>query len=178
MTTAYDARAKFLHWLVAPLLLLQFVVSYLMPHIGRNTVAGTLINLHFSCGVLIFVLMLVRFVARLRNPVPLAPAALAWENFVALTTHRAIYFILLLSPFLGWASASSHNLKVNVFGIFTLPDLVEPRTEWANTAGDVHGYLMWTLLGLVGLHIAAALFHQFIQKDGVLLRMLPARVDR
>ena len=89
--------------------------------------------------------------------------------------HYAFYVILLIGPFLGWASASSHSLPVTVFGILPLPDLVAPRTSWANQAGDVHSFLMWTLLALIGVHATAALFHHFVRRDGVLLRMLPSR---
>ena len=68
--TGYGSVAKSLHWLIATLVLAQFVVSWLMPGIGRNTRPGPLINLHFSLGVLIVIVMAVRWIHRLFNPVP------------------------------------------------------------------------------------------------------------
>lgn len=68
---AYTPFAKLLHWLIALLVAVQFVVAWFMPHIGRNTRAEGLVSLHFSLGVLIVLAMLARWVHRLRFPVPL-----------------------------------------------------------------------------------------------------------
>lgn len=172
----YRPVAKCLHWLIAVLVLAQFVVAFLMPGIGRNTVPGTLINLHFSLGVLILVMMAIRFVYRQRYPVSLdVPGLHAWERWTAYATHLAFYFILLVGPFLGWASASAHKLPVSVFGIVPLPDIAAPKAGWALTAGDIHAYMMWVLLALIALHVVAALHHHFLRHDTVLRRMLPAR---
>jgi len=174
MTAGYTPAAKALHWLIVALVASQYVVSTLMPDVGPRTVPGTLINLHFSLGVLILLVMAVRLAHRLLHPVPLEAAdAPAWERSLAKVTHRIFYLILTLSPFLGWASASSHRLPVTFFGLFTLPALAEPRARWANTAGDIHAYAMWTLLAIIALHAAAALYHHFVRHDGVLRRMLP-----
>ena len=78
-----------------------------------------------------------------------------------------------MGPFLGWASASAHSLPVTLFGLLTLPDIAAPKARWALTAGDVHTYTMWCVLALIGLHVAAALWHRFVRHDGVLQRMLP-----
>lgn len=170
----YSASAKIVHWLIALLLLIQFVVSILMPDVGPKTVPGTLLNLHFALGVTILALMAIRFAHRLIHPVSLAGStAPRWERRAAQATHLTFYFILLIGPFLGWASASAHNLRTSVFGLLSLPDIAAPRARWALTAGDLHIYMMWTLLGLVGFHALAALYHHFIRRDGVLRRMLP-----
>lgn len=175
LSPRYGSTAKWLHWSIVLLVLVQFGIALLMPDIGPHTVAGSLINLHFSFGVLILVLMAVRFGNRLLHPVPLdLPGSPAWERPVAHMTQLAFYFILLVGPFLGWASASAHKLSVDVFGIITLPAIAAPRAHWALTAGDIHIYMMWTLAGLIGLHVLAALYHHFLRHDGVLRRMLPA----
>jgi cytochrome b561 len=170
----YSRRARTLHWLMAALLAIQFVTAVLLPHIGRDAQLTTTINAHFSFGVIILVVAAVRFVQRLLNPVALE-AALSprWERFLARTTHLTFYVILLIGPFLGWASASAHNLPVSLFGVIPLPALAAPKAGWAMTAGDIHTYANWTLLGLIALHVAAALFHYFVRRDGVLQSMLP-----
>jgi len=172
----YRPAAKWLHWLIVLLVLTQFVIAILMPDIGPHTVPGTLINLHFSLGVLIFIVMGIRFIHRQLHPVPLdMPDSPAWERWTAQAVQLAFYFILLVGPFLGWASASAHKLPVNVFGIISLPDIAAPAARWALTAGDIHAYMMWVLLALIALHAAAALYHHLFRHDGVLQRMLPAR---
>jgi cytochrome b561 len=177
MTTAgYTPAAKALHWVIVALVLSQFVVSALMPDIGPRAQPGTLVNLHFSLGLTILAVMVVRLAHRLLHPVPLEAAeAPAWERGLAKATHSIFYAVLLVGPFLGWASASSHRLPVTFFGLFTLPPLAAPRTRWANTAGDIHTVAMWTLLAIIALHAAAALYHHFVRHDGVLRRMLPGR---
>ena len=145
-----------------------------MPHIGRNTPPSAVIDAHFSFGVLILIVMAVRFVHRLLHPVPLeAKDAQPLERFVAKTAHRLIYLILLVSPILGWAAASAHSLPVNLFGLVPLPAIAQPGASWGHTAGDIHGTAMWVLLWLVGLHAAAALYHHIVRHDGTLRRMLP-----
>jgi cytochrome b561 len=174
-TRAYTPTAKGLHWLIVLLLTAQFVTAYTLPHIGRNTPPDALINLHFSFGVSILVVMAVRFAHRLMHPVPLeAHDARPWEQFLAKTIHRLLYLILLVSPLLGWASASAHKLPVVVFGVVTLPAIAQPGASWANTAGDIHSTVMWTLLCLIVLHAAAALYHHLVRHDGTMVRMLPS----
>lgn len=174
--SGYSATAKVLHWLIVLLVLAQFVVAFAMPSIGRDTVLEPLITRHFSLGVLILVIMTIRLVLRLRHPVSLdTPGLEAWERWSAYATHRLFYLILLIGPFLGWASASAHSLPVSLFGRIPLPSIAAPRAPWALTAGDIHAYTMWVLLALIALHVAAALYHHFFRRDDVLRRMLPSR---
>lgn len=174
LASGYSVTAKTLHWLIALLVIAQFVIAFLMPHIGRNTVLEPLITRHFSIGVLILIVMLIRWVLRLRHPVSLdTPGLASWERWSAYAVHRLFYLILLIGPLLGWASASAHALPVNVFGLIPLPSIAAPKAHWALTAGDIHATMMWVLLALIALHAVAALYHHFFRHDDVLRRMLP-----
>ncbi|MBS0325623.1 MAG: cytochrome b [Proteobacteria bacterium] len=172
----YGAAAKGLHWLVVLLVLVEYIVAILMPDIGPRTQPGPLIDLHFSFGVVIVLVMAVRLFARLAAPVALdMPDAPAWERRSASLTHVLFYVLLIVAPFLGWASASAHSLPVSVFGLVPLPAIAAPRARWALVAGDIHKVAMWATLALIGLHALAALYHHFVRHDRVLLRMLPER---
>ena len=174
----YNATAKWLHWLIVLMVLAQFTIAILMPDVGPKTVPGTLLNRHFSLGIVILVVMAVRLIYRWRHPVPLDMAdSPVWERWAARAVHLTFYFILLVGPFLGWASASAHKLPVKLFGVIALPDIAAPRAPWALTAGDIHALMMWVLLALIVLHAAAALYHHFSRRDNVLRRMLPARSE-
>ncbi|MEO8536923.1 MAG: cytochrome b [Betaproteobacteria bacterium] len=170
----YGRVAKLLHWLMFALVAAQFVVAFLMPDIGRGTVPGTLINLHLSIGFTIIVVIVLRWLWRMGHPVPLdTDDGPRWQHAVARVTHALLYVLLLANPFLGWANASARDWNIDVFGLFRLPHLVAARSQLGRLSGDVHIYLAWTLLGLIALHVAAALYHYFVRHDRVLQRMLP-----
>lgn len=170
----YTPLAKALHWLVAVLIIVQYTTAFLLPHIGRKTAPNEIISLHFSMGVLIMLVMIVRLGRRVLHPVALEVSdAAPWERLLAKAMHWLIYLMLIVSPVLGWASASAHSLAVSFFGL-PLPALATPGTRWANQAGDIHGTAMWVLLWLIGLHILAAFYHHLLRRDGTLLRMTPA----
>lgn len=170
----YGPVAKALHWLVVALLIAQYVFALTMPDIGRNTVPGTLINLHMSFGLTILAVVVVRWLWRIGHPIPLATRDMpSWEQPLARIVHGALYVLLAVNPILGWMNASARDWTITVFGLFQLPHLVAARSRLGLQAGDVHTFLAWTLLVLVGLHVLAALYHYFVRNDGVLQRMLP-----
>ena len=173
-TTGYTGTAKTLHWLILALLIVQFVVAWTMPDIKRDTKPDTLINLHLSVGVLILAVAVVRLAWRAdpwragaaRRRAALAGAIRPHHPLAALSAAVRV-------PVLGWINASWRGFPVIMFG-FELPKLVGTRVPGWGWTGDVHGILAeYALLVLVGLHVAAALYHYFIRRDGVLQRMLP-----
>lgn len=175
-TSSYGAVAKLFHWTIAALIAVQFVIAFVMPPMRRGTVPGTLINLHFSFGALILLIVLLRLGWRVARPVPLKTQHLpVWQVTAALWTHRLFYAVLLVSPVLGWASASARDWDVSLFGFVALPALLPPKTRIGFLAGDVHTALSWFLLALIALHIGSAFYHHFVLRDGVLQRMLPGR---
>ncbi len=87
--------------------------------------------------------------------------------------HWLLYLLLFVMPVLGWMAASWRGFPVILFGL-ELPKLIATRAHGFRWTGDVHGLLAtYGMLTLVGLHAAAALYHYFIRRDGVLQRMLP-----
>jgi cytochrome b561 len=174
-TTAYYTRtAKFLHWLIVVLLIVEFSIAWTMPHIGRNTPLGTLINLHFSFGLLIWGVILIRLVWWSTHGVSKLDDMSRWQHWSAVVVHSSLYLLLFALPILGWLNASWRGYPVSAFGMFEMPKLVATHgSGWAWT-GDLHAFLAtYVLLTLVGLHVLAVLYHYFIRHDAVLQRMLP-----
>jgi cytochrome b561 len=171
----YTPTAKVLHWLVVLVLAIQYVVAWSMPHIGRNTTPDTLINLHFSFGMVIIALVGVRLAWRWTHPEPVPLDGLpVWQTASARLVHYLIYALLIAGPILGWINASFRGFDVTLFGLFRFPNLVAARAPGFAWTGDVHALASnYVLLPLVGLHIAAALYHALVRRDGVLARMLP-----
>lgn len=176
--TRYHPVAKALHWLVALLVAIQFGIAWAMPDIGPQTKLDRLISLHLTVGALIGLAALARVSWRLRHR---APGAIAteprWLRTGARVGHATLYVLLLIVPLLGWAAASVRGWRVTLLPRLALPALLPRGSKSGFLAGDVHIFLAYTLLAIVALHIAAALYHRLILHDQVLARMLPRRAS-
>ena len=173
-TTGYTGTAKTLHWLILALLIVQFAVAWIMPDIKRDTKPETLINLHLSMGIVILFVAVVRLAWRAAQGEPAPEVGVPpWQVQSARITHWLLYALLFALPVLGWINASWRGFPVVMFGI-ELPKLMATRAPGWGWTGDMHSILAeYGLLVLVGLHVAAALYHYFIRRDRVLQRILP-----
>ena len=171
----YTRTAIFLHWLVLALLIAQYAIAWTMPHIGRNTPVTTLIGLHFSIGVLILGVIVVRLIWRVIHGEPTPESGVpAWQISSARVIHWMLYLLLLVVPVLGWINASYRGMPVAFFGLVQMPQLVATHDAAWRWTGDIHTLIAeYAILPLAGLHVAAALYHYFIRRDRVLQRMLP-----
>jgi cytochrome b561 len=169
----YGPVARTLHWLVFALVTVQVLAGWFMPHIRRGTPQEGLVELHLSLGATVMLLVILRLAWRVMRPTPLTTTMARWERVLAKLTHELLYALLLAIPLLGWAAAGFFGFNVRLFGFIPLPALADNTMQWAHTAGDVHTALTYVLLGLVGLHALAALWHHFVRRDRVLQRMLP-----
>jgi cytochrome b561 len=171
----YAGTAKALHWLIVALLIVQFVLAWAMPDIHRDTKADALINLHLSFGALILGVAIIRLGWRATHAEPPPQDGLPpWQRQSARVMHWLLYGLLFVVPILGWINASYRGFPVSLFGLVELPKLLATRAPGFGWIGDVHGVLAnYAMLALVGLHVAAALYHYFVRRDGVLQRMLP-----
>jgi cytochrome b561 len=168
----YNAVAISLHWLVVLLVILQFILGWTMPDVHRDTKPISLIAAHIIVGTALLTAMVCRVIWRLTHQPPsedLSPVLRA----VSAITHFALYALLIVVPVLGWITASSRGWTVTLLGVVPLPGLSPVGSGWGHEMGDVHGVLAWVLFGGICLHVAAALFHRFVLRDGVLRRMLP-----
>ena len=170
----YTGTAKALHWLIVLLLIAQFVFAWTMPGIRRDTPVSTLIGLHFTFGVVILAVAIVRLLWRMTHGEPKPEDGVPpWQTASARIVHWLLYTLLFVVPLLGWINASWRGMPIVMFGV-EIPALIAKRAPGWQWTGDVHGLLAnYLLLALVGLHVAAALYHYVVRRDGVLQRMLP-----
>ena len=174
--TVYGWTQKVLHWLVVGLLAAEFAIAWSMPNIHRDTKPEGLISLHLALGAVILLVVILRSLWRLGHPVPLIRAqAPHWQQRTARATHSLLYLLLLLLPVLGWANASYRGWTIDLFGLGNLPQILSTGSSFGRRLGDVHTVVAYVLLGLVGLHVVAALYHQFWLRDQIMSRMLPRR---
>ena len=180
----YGAVAMTLHWLLAALILFMLALGLFMTSLDEmDPRTFPLFQIHKSIGLTILILTLLRLGWRLANPVPSLPSGMrAWERLAARGTHALFYVLMIAIPLMGWATVSAAPLAVPTmwFGLFEwphIPFLADlPRAEKRMIEGPLattHAVLALSMLGLAVLHVAAALKHQFRDRDDVLKRMLP-----
>lgn len=178
--TRYNRVAMALHWGLALALLGSMAVGAFMSELELSPQKLKLYNWHKWAGVTILALSLLRLLWRLTHQPPPLPARIAlampaWQVTLHQATHRLMYALFFIVPLAGWAYSSMAGFPVVWFGVVALPDFVPVNKELAQALKGVHGLLAYTLLALVLLHVAGALKHQFIDRDGLMARMLPGR---
>ena len=172
---SYDAVSKTLHWLVAAILVLQFAIGWLMPHVRRGEQPGIAMHAHISVGIVVLALIMIRFLWRVTHPVPPEPSLPTWQRHASLTVHWLLYLLVLVNTLSGWFFASARGWSLAFFGLFPLPRLVEQGSAAGRAIGRLHENLVWVLLALIALHVVAALVHLFVYRDEVMRRMLPGQ---
>ncbi|MBV8656417.1 MAG: cytochrome b [Burkholderiales bacterium] len=171
-TATYSAPSKILHWLTVLLLALQFAIGWLMPDVHRGTLPVGLIQAHLIVGVALIFVVAVRIAWRWMTPgVAPLPNTSPQQARLAAITHQALYVLLIAVPVLGWINASARGWAVTLFGVIPMPKLAADGSSFGHLMGDVHQAFAWVLLAGVALHVAAALYHHFVVKDGTLGRM-------
>lgn len=171
-TTRYNATAIHLHWLIALLIFAAFPLGIYMHDLPLSPTKLQLYSYHKWIGVTVFLLALVRVVWRITHTPPALPAAMpAWQRMASHATHQFLYALLFVVPLSGWLMSSAKGFKTVWFGVLPLPDLIGKDKALGEALAHIHESFNLLLLALVALHIAAALKHHFIDKDGVLLRM-------
>ena len=125
--------------------------------------------------MLILLVVAIRLLWRLTHAEPEAEDGVPpWQHRSAQAVHWLLYLLLVVLPILGWLNANWRGYPVSLFGLFGMPKIMPTRAPGWNWTGDLHGFLAnYVMLALVGLHVAAGLYHYFIRRDRVLQRMLP-----
>ncbi len=188
----YSRAARRFHWWVALFIAIQFALGFYMTYRGYemvytneagetktglfDAVTGALYDSHKLLGVLIFVIVLLRLGYRLTHGAPPSdrslPAALTGISHLV---HWTIYLLLVAVPIGGYIGVSYYG-ALNAFNTVPLPPVTEKDEKMAEVIFGYHKLAALVLLALVGLHIAAAIYHRFIRKDRVVERMLPRRI--
>lgn len=161
------------HWLSALAILLAFCLAWSRDLLEDEAVRAALLGFHRQLGLLILMLWAVRLIARWRlahENAEVLPAPLRWA---AAAAHSALYGVLLAMPLLGWAMTNAQGHAVKLFTVVPLPTLMATSPDMADSLQEWHQWASWGLAGLVAMHIAAALWHHLIRRDGVLASMLP-----
>jgi len=172
----YHPVAVVLHWLLGAALVAIFALGLYMADLPFSPQRLRYFNWHKWAGITVLVLSFVRLLWRWTHRPPPLPASLLqampqWQQWAHHATHAALYALFFAVPLLGWAYSSAAGFSVVWFGVLPLPDFVPASEALAEVLKPLHKLSSLALAGLVLLHVAAALKHQWVDRDGLLQRM-------
>ena len=174
----YSFIARLLHWLIAGLIIAQYMLAELSEWAedsGSVVERLALLANHKSIGMTVLALAIIRLVWRLFNTPPSLPSAMPkWQQLASHAAHWLIYLLIFCLPLSGWLMSSANAYSVSWFNIFVFPDLIGADKSSASFFHSVHEIMTEVLFVIVVVHIVAALKHHYIDKDGVLGRMASA----
>jgi cytochrome b561 len=170
----YTLVAISLHWLLALGIVGAFCVGLYMTGLPFSPQRLKFYNWHKWAGVTILALSALRLLWRLSHRPPADLPMPAWQRLAAHGTHHLLYVLFFAVPLSGWAFSSSVGFPIVLFGVLPLPNFVSPDKEMAEVYKALHAYLAYGMAALVAMHVAAALKHQFIDRDGLISRMRPS----
>lgn len=170
----YTAPAIFFHWLTFFVMSGMFVLGFYMADLPTSPTKLQLFSWHKWAGVTLFLIVLLRLSWRLLNKPPALPDTMpAWQVRAAHVSHQVLYLLMLAMPLSGWLMSSAKGFTTVWFGVLPLPDLLEKNHDLGETLANVHEIIAYIILGVVGVHVAAALKHHFIDRNGVLASIVP-----
>ena len=171
----YTLIARVLHWVTAVIVISMIPIGVYMINAQPGPTQDLLFHLHRSFGVLLLPIMIVRLAYRLAHPPPPLPDVVpAIQRGVAHIVHWALYALLIVQPIVGWIATSAYRAPILVLWLFELPPIWPIDRAFSERMFLVHRVLGFAIAFLAVMHIAAALYHHFIRKDAVLMRMLRA----
>ncbi len=170
----YTRTAMALHWLLALLIVGNLALGLYMTELAFSMARLKLYNWHKWAGAVILALSAARLVWRLFHRPPPSPPMPGWQRQAARATHGLLYALFFAVPLAGWAYSSASGFPLVVFGVLPLPDWVGVDRQLADLLKPLHKWLALSLAALVVVHVAAALKHHLVDRDGLLQRMRPA----
>lgn len=172
--TSYGSVAKFFHAVIALLVIAMLVFGFFLEDVPKDY-QGFAYNVHKLTGIAILFLMVLRLMWALVNPKPVAAAGTKpWERSLEKAVHFLLYFLVILMPLAGWVGSAAAGRPPHL-GSFEFNLLIPVNEALSSAAFVMHGQTAFFLIALISLHVLAALFHHFVKKDNILMRMMPGK---
>jgi cytochrome b561 len=186
-TVEWGAVSRALHWIMAAMIAVQVPLGFKMVEAYDAWLAGkgdtdlvmALSRAHNTNGFMVLILVTLRLAWRARNPTPGLPRGLErWQRWTARATHAFLYALLIVFPLTGWAALSAYDGKFPIYffgwdNVFRIVPQARPGSILTSDLfGEIHKACWKVGAVVLALHVVAALWHEYVKRDGVLTRML------
>ncbi len=170
----FGAVAIALHWSTALAIAGTSILAWYIEALDTGDQRTALLAIHKSVGAAILMLAAFRLAWRGFHPAPpYASPQPAWQRRAAGCAHGLLYALMIVMPVTGYVSEAARARDTDFFGLFGIPRLAPLDRKLSFYAQAAHAYAQYALYALVAAHVAAALYHQFILRDGLFARMWP-----
>lgn len=171
LRTRFHPLLRLLHWTMAALILAMLFIG-----IGMVSTAGpaypVLLALHRPIGIALLALVCLRIGIRLFTGAPALPADLpSWQAMAAKASHVLLYLTMITLPLIGWGMLSAGGYPVKITDAFVLPPILPQNLELFGWLRAAHTVVAFAFFALILAHLAAALYHALIRRDGVFQAM-------
>ena len=174
-TDSYGLIARLFHWIIFLMVIGVIIGGDIAADMPSGPGKSQMIGIHKSFGFTILVLVVLRLLWRLINPLPRDLGTSRIENKLGHAMHIFLYILLLSQPIIGILMSQSFGHPVSPFDWFKVPTFVSDNIRLGKILLEIHETL-WVVLAIsVGIHAAAALKHHFIEKNRTLMRMILGR---
>jgi cytochrome b561 len=170
--TTYDNVAIALHWTTALLVFANFILAQIWDYFAKPT-AHFLQATHMSFGILLGLVIIARLVWRQIPGHQVSSLEAGWVGMASKAAHYALYVLLIAEVGLGFAVQWARGRPLTFFGLGIPSPMVAMARPARHQIQEVHNWVAWAIITIAVLHAAAALYHHYVLKDRVLVRMLP-----
>ena len=172
-TRSWGSLSRGFHWVIGLVIIGMLAYGWWMNHIAARPDRFFHRSIHADIGYVLLLAMVIRLIWRAMNPVPAPPSdSKMWERALARANHLSLYVVTILVALLGWAHSGAHKPDyASWFGLFRVPQFTSTDKANADLYEDWHIYMAYVLIGLVVLHILAAVYHVIAKDDDVMKRM-------
>ncbi len=161
-----------IHWLVALVTVITVICGLVTVYADGAALTRSSLFFHQTIGFGIFLIMIFRTLWRVTHPAPPLPDETPrHQKIAAAATHILLYVTMFALTITGYTGLAARGRDITIAGLFDLPLIVPLDRELSVTSQALHNYGQYILYALLALHVGAAIYHQFVLKDGLLRRM-------
>jgi cytochrome b561 len=173
-SSSWGSLSRGFHWGLGLVIIGMIAFGWWMNHFPARPDRFFYRSIHADIGYALLLLMVLRLIWRVLNPVPALPAgARQWQRIASGISHWGLYILTIAVAMLGWAHSGARTQNYSdFFGLFHVPQFTSPDRAAAGFYEDRHIWFAYGLLALIVIHVLAALWHHFIKRDRVAARMV------